>query len=78
MFELFRIVDEENGRSIRYSFHWQDANGQLHKRWDNATHHTELPTYPNHVHNGAEENVLPHGEISAEEVLAIIATEADQ
>lgn len=74
MFERFRIV---KGRTqvAKYSFHWQDAAGQLRKRWDNAAHHPEVSTHPHHVHDGGEANVLAHGPISAEEVLAIIAEE---
>jgi hypothetical protein len=75
MFEQFQIVE---GRSqvAKYSFHWQDAAGQLRKRWDNAAHHPEVPTHPHHVHCTAETNVLPHVPIGAEEVLAIIAAKA--
>ena len=74
MFERFQVV---RGRTqvAKYSFHWQDAAGQLRKRWDNAAHHPEVSTHPHHVHDGGEANVLPHGPISAEEVLAIIAEE---
>ncbi len=74
-FERFQIV-EERLQVAKYSFHWQDTGGQLRKRWDNAAHHPEVPTHPHHVHDGAEANVLPHGPIGAEEVLAIIAAEA--
>jgi hypothetical protein len=56
--------------------HWQDASGELLKRWDNAAHHPEIKTSPHHVHDGAEENVLPHKPISAEAVLTLIAAEA--
>jgi hypothetical protein len=75
MFERFRVV-EEGLEVAKHSFHRQDAGGQLRKRWDNAAHHPEVPTHPHHVHDGAEANVLPHGPIGAEEVLAIIAAEA--
>lgn len=78
MFERFQVV-EERLQVTKYRFHWQDADGQLRKRWDNAAHHPEIPMYPHHVHDGAEANVLPHGPIDAERVLAIIAAEtADQ
>lgn len=74
MFERFQIVGE-NAQITKYRFHWQDAAGRLVKRWDNAAHHPEVLTYPNHVHEGSEENVLPHEAISTtEEVLAIITT----
>jgi hypothetical protein len=40
-----------------YSFHWQNMKGLLIKRWDNVTHHSELDTFPHHIH-------LPAGEVS--------------
>lgn len=73
MFELFQVTPA-GVLVTKYSFHWQKADGQWRKRWDNAPHHPEVSTHPNHLHEGAEENVLPHEPISAEEVLAIIAT----
>ncbi len=39
-----------------YSYHWQDENGKLITRWDNAPHHKNIATYPHHKH-------LPNGEI---------------
>jgi hypothetical protein len=33
-----------------YSFHWQDEEGELIIRWDNAPHHQEIETYPHHKH----------------------------
>jgi hypothetical protein len=59
----------------KYRFHWQSADGQLRKRWDNAADHPEVPTRPHHIHDGVAANVLPHEPISAEGVLAIIAAE---
>lgn len=38
MFELFQVV-RERIEVEKYSFHWQDAVGNLLKRWDNAAHH---------------------------------------
>lgn len=75
MFERFQVV-EGRVQVAKYSFHWQDAAGQLLKRWDNAAHHPELSTNPDHVHDGAEDNVRPHEPINAEEVLTLLATEA--
>jgi hypothetical protein len=60
----------------KYSFHWQDAVGNLLKRWDNATHHPEVVTNPHHIHDGSEENVQAHRPITAEDVLALVAEEA--
>ena len=39
--ELFEYVAESGGHIhlLKYSFHWQDAQSKLRKRWDNAPHH---------------------------------------
>jgi hypothetical protein len=37
-------------QEYNYSFHWQKENGELITRWDNATHHQEIRTFPHHVH----------------------------
>ncbi len=34
-----------------YSFHWQDEEGKLIARWDNAAHHPEIRTYPHIFRN---------------------------
>ncbi len=77
MFERFDIAGEKL-QVRRYSFHWQSADGELRRRWDNAPHHPEMSTHPHHVHEGADANVLAHRAVSAEEVLAIIAAEAGE
>ena len=75
MFERFQIV-AGRVQGGKYSFHWQDAAGQLLKRWDNVPHHPELSTYPSHMHEGAEENVQSHEPINAEEFwLALLSRE---
>jgi len=50
--EFFNYVTEVDGnvQLSKYSFHWQDAQGNLKRRWDNAPHHPELSNYPHHVH----------------------------
>ena len=74
VFERFQLV-EGSLEISKYSFHWQNANGGLRKRWDNAAHHPETSTHPHHVHEGAQGSVLPHDSISVEEILALIASE---
>lgn len=76
VFERFRIV-EERLEVAKYSFHWQNADGQLRKRWDNAAHHPEVSTHPNHLHNGGETNVRPHQPISVQDVLTIVADKVE-
>lgn len=50
--EFFVYATESPGgiQTLKYSFHWQDAQGQLIKRWDNAPHYPDLPNTPHHVH----------------------------
>ena len=74
MFESFRVV-QERVKVTKYSFHWQDATGRLRMRWDNAPHHPEVSTYPDHVHAGSETNVTLHAPVTLEEVLNIITAQ---
>jgi hypothetical protein len=72
MFEFFEI-QSDRVKVIKYSFHWQQDNGQLIKRWDNAAHHPEIETYPHHLHDGAEDVVFAYQPVSFEEILQIIS-----
>jgi hypothetical protein len=54
----------------KYSFHWQTAAGELLARWDNAPHHPELPTHPDHKH--VPSGVEPTSEVALDDVLACI------
>ncbi len=67
-----RFRQRENAIAIeKYSFHWQRADGSLIRRWDNAPHHREISTFPDHLHEGSEENVLPH---EAVDMFAVLRT----
>ena len=74
MFERFTIKSGQI-EITKYSFQWQDAGGMLRKRWDNAPHHSKLPTHPDHVYDGADDVVLPHSPIAAADVLKMIIAE---
>jgi len=39
----------------KYRYHWQAPTGETRYRWDNARHHGELATFPDHVHIGPHE-----------------------
>jgi hypothetical protein len=56
MAELFEyVIVTQSGLNLsKYSFHWQDVEGKLKCRWDNAPHHPELPNAPHHKHNTDE------------------------
>ncbi len=72
MFEFFEIELEQT-RVIKYSFHWQQDDGQLIKRWDNAAHHPEIDTYPHHLHNGSEDLVFTYQPVGVEGILQIVS-----
>lgn len=35
---------------LKYRFQLQDSQNRLIRRWDNAPHHPEISTHPNHCH----------------------------
>lgn len=36
--------------TFKYAYHWQDKEGRLRCRWDNAPHWPEILTHPHHKH----------------------------
>jgi len=50
---IFEYVDSGLNK-IDYSYHWQNKEKKLIKRWDNAPHHKEIETFPHHLHNGED------------------------
>ncbi|GAB4437243.1 MAG: hypothetical protein Kow0031_19020 [Anaerolineae bacterium] len=71
--ECFEYVNEtDNGaQRLKYSFHWQDVDGNLIKRWDNAPHFPKLPNSPHHIHH-SDGNVSQVDKIP--EMLTILET----
>ena len=73
---VFHVGSELHAREFvsdterKYAFHWQTKTGQLLARWDNAPHHPELMTYPDHKHIGT--HVEATIEVSLEDVLKVI------
>lgn len=63
----YKDIDERS-----YSFHWQDKEGKLIIRWDNAPHHKHIKTYPFHIHvfDRVEESI----EMTFEEALNQVET----
>jgi hypothetical protein len=51
----------------KYSYHWQESNGELIMRWDNKPHWHDLETFPHHKH--VNDQVLPSRRITIEEVI---------
>ncbi|MCC7438770.1 MAG: hypothetical protein IT211_09790 [Armatimonadetes bacterium] len=57
---------------LKYSFHLQDASGALIMRWDNAPHHPTVPSFPDHLHQGSEDNVLPNSPVTLRDILTLL------
>jgi hypothetical protein len=72
--ELSEYVQTTNlGLEVKsYTFHWQDANGHLKKRWDNASHHLKIATYPHHLHDGNEGNIIESDAMNFKKIKNII------
>ncbi|MEM9885262.1 MAG: DUF6516 family protein [Bacteroidota bacterium] len=47
---LFQASEYKDIKERSYSFHWQDKEGKLIIRWDNAPHFKEIATFPHHKH----------------------------
>lgn len=58
-----------------YSFHWQKDN-ELILRWDNAPHHKNLKSFPDHIHlpTGMKESSA----VSLSDVLDFIESELEK
>lgn len=71
---LLERFEEADGRIAvgKYSFHWQRADGSLIRRWDNAPHHPEITSFPNHLHEDDENHVLAHEAVDIFQVLESI------
>jgi hypothetical protein len=62
--ELFEYAEEIDGviKPKKYRFHWQDSNGQLKMRWDNAPHYQGLSNFPHHIHFN-DDTVKPNSSV---------------
>jgi len=45
-------IGRRDVRRVTYKFHYQRADGTLAFRYDDASHHPHLLTFPNHKHIG--------------------------
>lgn len=68
--ELF-IKEYCDKEKRNYSYHWQDTDGSLRIRWDNAPHHKYIKTFPHHKHIQSE--IDESYEITLEDVLKKIS-----
>ncbi len=68
---ILAIREYVSEQDFLYSYHWQDSEGNLIMRWDNAPHFKNIKTYPHHRHltNGT---VLESYEVNLKDVLKFI------
>jgi hypothetical protein len=67
------FINEMHTESFqKYSYHWQEANGNLIMRWDNKPHWPDLKTFPHHKHIGDKDKAEPSHRVSLDEVLVEI------
>jgi hypothetical protein len=75
---IYCQMAENAVRLVDYRFHWQDREGKLIKRWDNARHHPELTTFPYHIHVGSDSVVKESTNVDLLEVLQELELEAGE
>ncbi len=66
VFEYYKIGEGV----INYRYHVMDSQNKLLVRWDNAPHHSELETYPHHIHT--KNGVKSANQLSLAEILDVI------
>lgn len=49
--EYIELNDNDQIVEHVYSFHWQNGENQLIRRWDNVEHYSKLPYAPHHIHH---------------------------
>jgi hypothetical protein len=60
-----------------YKYHWQDNRNRLIKRWDNAPHFPDLERFPDHIHMGEENVVMPSKPMTVLEMFSIVDQEIE-
>jgi hypothetical protein len=53
------VITEPKFQRVKYRFHLQTPKGKLIARWDNAPHHPEAKTHPDHLHVGEKIKANP-------------------
>jgi Family of unknown function (DUF6516) len=64
--------------TVTYRIHWQQSDGHLKRRWDNAPHHRDVATFPHHMHVGSATHVESSEPMTILKVLAFLETELQE
>lgn len=69
--DFVEVKQADKNSKIKYRYQYMNPGNQLIFRYDNAPHHSDLPTFPHHKHIGEE--AFESNEPSLEDVLLEIA-----
>jgi len=74
LLELTERVEVQAGEIIvtKYRHDWQNQEGVLIKRWDNALHYPQVAGFPHHLHDGSGDTVVAHPPVDALQVLRLV------
>ena len=64
------VITEPEFKRLKYRFHLQTSDGKMIVRWDNAPHHPEVKTHPDHMHVG--EKIKANPPVDIPQVLAAV------
>jgi hypothetical protein len=62
------VVTDPDVTRPKYRYHLQALDGGLVSRWDNAPHHKDMSTFPDHRHDG-QDGIHPSPAMSVVDVL---------
>jgi hypothetical protein len=65
------VVTEPDIKRLKYRYHLQTLEKEFVARWDNAAHHPDVETHPNHLHL-AQSKVRPSPLMDIDQVLAAV------
>src|SRR5262245_35038179 len=68
----FVVATPDALQTLTYRIHWQQGDGRLKRRWDNAPHYKDVPTFPHHVHVGLADRVESSDPMSIVKILALV------
>jgi hypothetical protein len=71
----FVVASPNAVQTQTYRIHWQWADGQLKRRWDNAPHYPNISTFPHHVHVGPSDHVESSEDMNLAKALALVEAE---
>ena len=75
-----RVVYSKHDAKLQvkiYKYHWQDKRNHVIKRWDNAPHFPALDRFPDHIHMGEENVVIPNKPMTVLEIFSIVDQEIE-